>query len=277
MIAEGTPTEENPYADQVVHFNSAFYTDAVSTSGNISDDSHMVEISGNKYKLGAYDTNNSLYASQKDTEYTITFAEQVSTSELHLLYTSAGGDVKVRVNYTDGTSDESTVTNKQSTTIKSSETYSKILSRVFIQKFTINPPGKIVENCIALMEMNIAADFNKKVKSLTVIPQSNANHFYLAASYKAYKLTGLEEIATEKQTSNNTPIIYPNPVRQGETIKVITSGASEVSFISLTGSVIYQVPTVNEIAEIPVNVSSGVYIVAVKDENGVKTAKIIVK
>lgn len=53
-------------------------------------------------------------------------------------------------------------------------------------------------------------------------------------------------------------------------IKVLTTGTAEVSFVSLTGKVIQQVSAVNEVAEIPVNVPAGVYIVVVKDESGVK-------
>lgn len=277
IIAEQTPTAETPYANQAVHFYSAFYTDAVSESGYISDDSHIVSVaSGNEYKLGAYDANNCLYASEKDTEYTMTFAEQVSTSELGLLYVSAGGDVTVRVNYDDDTSDEVVVENVGCTTISSSGTYDKILSRVFIEKFIINEPGKIVSDAIALMEMSIPADLSKKVKSLTVIPADDDNHFYLAASYKGYKSTGIEDVAIENQVGT-APMVYPNPVRQGEVIKVAAAGASEISLVSLTGKVIYRAATVNDVAEIPADVAAGVYIVVVKGESGVKTAKVVVR
>lgn len=272
IIAEQTPTTETPYANQAVHFNCAFYTDAVSESGYISDDFHIVDLSGIEYKLGAYDVNNCLYASEKDTEYTMTFAEQVSTSEFRLLYTSAGGDVTVRVNYTDDTNDDITVENAKSTTISASGTYSKILSRIFIN----NRAGEIISNCIALMEMNIPSDFSKKVKSLTFIPASNTNHFYLAASYKGYRSTGIENVMAENP-EGIAAVIYPNPVRRGEVIKVTAAGASEVSLVSLTGKVIYQTAAIDDVVEIPADVAAGVYIVVVKGEGGIKTAKVVVR
>ena len=268
------PEEGALYANQAVYFNCVFYTDAVSESGYISDDSHIVDVaSGNEYKLGAYDENNSMYASQKDTEYTMTFAEQVSTSEIRLLYVSAGGNVTVKINYTDDTTDEVVVENVVSTVIYSSHTYDKILSRIFIKKDRL---GRIVSNCIALMEMSIPADLSKKVKSLTIIPASDDDHFYLAASYKGYKSTGIEDVAIENQVGT-APMVYPNPVRQGEVIKVAAAGASEISLVSLTGKVIYRAATVNDVAEIPADVAAGVYIVVVKGESGVKTAKVVVR
>lgn len=279
IIAERTPVEGCLYANQAVHSNCVYYTKDVSDAGYISDDSRIVNVSNYEYKLGAYDANNSMYASQKDTEYTMTFAEQVSTSELRFLYASAGANVTMRINYTDGTSEETTVENAKTTTLSNKYEYAKIISRIFIKaNGTIIPIGLIVENTSGLAEMKIASDINKKVESVTVIPASKTNHFYLAAVYKSYKATGVEDNIAETPANDNTAlIVYPNPVRQGEMIKVLTTGTAEVSFVSLTGKVIQQVSAVNEVAEIPVNVPAGVYIVVVKDESGVKTAKVIVK
>lgn len=85
-------------------------------------------------------------------------------------------------------------------------------------------------------------------------------------------LGGVEEIMSEKGADRL--IIIPNPVISGEPVKIQLSGEVAYNVYSINGKMVQQGIS-NEIATN--GLSSGIYIVAVKVENAIKTAKLVIK
>lgn len=85
-------------------------------------------------------------------------------------------------------------------------------------------------------------------------------------------LGGVEEIMSEKGADRL--IIIPNPVISGEPVKIQLSGEVAYNVYSINGKMVQQ-GIGNEIATN--GLSSGIYVVAVKVENAIKTAKLVIK
>lgn len=85
-------------------------------------------------------------------------------------------------------------------------------------------------------------------------------------------LGGLEEIMAEKGAEKL--IITPNPVNSGESVKLQISGEVAYNVYSINGKMVQQ-GIGNEIET--TGLSSGIYVVAVKVENAIKTAKLVIK
>lgn len=94
----------------------------------------------------------------------------------------------------------------------------------------------------------------------------------LEAWGKKAETTGIDQVATEDFK------IYPNPVYQGEEVKILAGTGSVIKIVSLQGAVMHTQTADEDLIEISTQgLPAGTYIVVCNHADAVKTAKLIVK
>jgi hypothetical protein len=80
-------------------------------------------------------------------------------------------------------------------------------------------------------------------------------------------------------TAENNFQVYPNPTASGEVLTIVGNGIKSYSIISAVGQIVQQgTLEANELNSIHIdNVTTGIYLLYLKTDNGIVTRKLIVK
>ena len=245
------------------------------------NDGILTSNSGIKYQLADYTALNAATLKTTNSPITLEFVSAQQAEELYLLSISANGTSKleVTVNYEDENTDVQTfsIGDWWSASSGQGEAYYG-LSRIITKKngwdFNADDIDERFE--FRLFEQTVTADPSKKIVSITLnSKQSGSYPTVLAVSKKGKnESVGVEDTKLKESTVH----VYPNPVAANETLYITTDDVQQVSLIALDGTVLIQQPVTKDITEIQMNnISSGMYLLITKGNNGLESVKVIVK
>lgn len=257
------------------------YNEDIQKEGSLPNDGILTSNSGIKYQLADYTALNAATLKTTNSPITLEFVSAQQAEELYLLSISANGTSKleVTVNYEDESTDVQTfsIGDWWSASSGQGEAYYG-LSRIITKKngwdFNADDIDERFE--FRLFEQTVTADPSKKIVSITLnSKQSGSYPTVLAVSKKGKnESVGVEDTKLKESTVH----VYPNPVAANETLYITTDDVQQVSLIALDGTVLIQQPVTKDITEIQMNnISSGMYLLITKGNNGLESVKVIVK
>lgn len=259
-----------------------YYSPAIQERGALPSDGNIVSNTGVKYQLAAYDKPNATVFKEKGATATLKFEGSPQTEALHLLSTSTdnSSSMNVTVYYTD-------------------ETYSKTQTLSIGDWYDDNSTGKAVYGLdrIALADISgtsykkdevdgrykfcmsehtIITDKNKTIAFLKLENTGDGHPSIFAVTQEG---KGSEGVGFEEHTANNHPAkVYPNPIGNGEILTIESTVGSTIRLMTTQGAVLIQKESTDEVTKLPIdNLTQGIYLLAITNNTGKQTFKIIVK
>ncbi|WP_455584757.1 endo-beta-N-acetylglucosaminidase [Bacteroides sp.] len=275
VIAESRPSASST-SSALDDQGWVLYSSDVAEQGSVPANRELTSTKGVNYKLAPYAENNAVVASS--TASTLGLSQAQSADAIYVLGMSANGDSNVEVTlvYDDETTGAPTTISMGdwwSTSSAGSAIYG--LSRI-LRAATAGYQTDEIDNRyqFRMFEGRVPADPDKKIKEVQV-RKANSGASYpaiLAVSAETSETVGVENTEIESKGL----VVYPALIRNGETLNIQVADAAMVQLISLQGSVLLQ--ATDNVTQLPINgISAGTYLVVVRGENGIQTAKIVVR
>lgn len=250
-----------------------YYSSAVQEQGALPADGKVTSTTGIEYQFAAYDRSNAAVL-KKDNAIVLKFEGETKTNALYLLSTSADGSstVKVTVNYTDGSS-SSTQVLSIGDWFSNSATGTAVygLDRIALadipntsyKKDRVDGRYKF-----CMYEHKVTTNQNKTITSVMVENTGNAHPSIFAVTIEG-KDAG---VGVEKAFTNEHPArIYPNPIRNGETLNIESAHASTIELMNMQGVVMMQKKSTGEVNTLTFeNLSQGMYLLVITNNDGDK-------
>ena len=128
-----------------------------------------------------------------------------------------------------------------------------------------------------LFEKTLSVDYSKTVESVTFTNKSSYKYAF-PVIFAISKKSRADVSGIDNKITVDALNVYPNPVSPNAVLTVETEQGAVISLVTLQGVLVRQIQAESNISQLSMKgLVSGTYILLVKDKNGVRTVKVIVR
>lgn len=291
VVAEAKPSK-NYVTQPIDSYDWTLFSEDIQVAGSLPNSRSLVsKVSGIEYQLADYSDKNVALLRGDVVEATLEFAEpQKGIEELYFLATSAGeknSPISVVVNYADGETSEVSKIDLESWHSETPDQGEAIygLGKILTQGNFINSADEIEQINrnegdklqYRLFEKTLSVDYSKTVESVTFTNKSSYKYAF-PVIFAISKKSRADVSGIDNKITVDALNVYPNPVSSNAVLTVEAEQGAVISLVTLQGVLVHQIQAESNISQLSMKgLVSGTYILLVKDKNGVRTMKVIVR